>query len=54
MSNPKSVREAGEGMTLPEAQNIAFRLINLKSDKITLEEIKHAFRSYEQENALSC
>jgi hypothetical protein len=29
-------------MTLSEAQNIALRLVNLKSDKITLEEIKHA------------
>jgi len=29
-------------MTLSEAQNIALRLVNLKSDKITSEEIKHA------------
>ena len=29
-------------MRLPEAQNIALRLVNLKSDKVTIEEIKHA------------
>ena len=29
-------------MTLSEAQNVALRLVNLKSDKVTLEEIKHA------------
>jgi hypothetical protein len=29
-------------MNLPEAQNIAMRLVNLKSDKITLWEIKQA------------
>jgi len=29
-------------MNLPEAQNIALRLVNLKSDKVTIEEIKHA------------
>jgi hypothetical protein len=29
-------------MNLPEAQNIALRLVNLKSDKITIEEIKQA------------
>lgn len=29
-------------MDLKEAQNIAFRLLNLKSDNITLKEIKSA------------
>ena len=29
-------------MDLPEAQNIALRLVNLKSDKVSIEEIKHA------------
>lgn len=29
-------------MTLPEAQNVALRFVNLKSDKITIEEIKQA------------
>jgi hypothetical protein len=29
-------------MTLSEAQNVAFRLVNLNSEKITLEEIKQA------------
>jgi len=27
---------------LSEAQNVAFRLVNLNSDKVTLEEIKQA------------
>ena len=29
-------------MTLKEAQDVGFRLVNLKSDKVTLEEIKQA------------
>ena len=29
-------------MNLPEAQNVAMRLVNLKSDNVTLKEIKHA------------
>lgn len=29
-------------MTLPDAQNIALRFVNLKSDKVTIEEIKSA------------